>query len=119
MKKGFWIKKIIAVILIAPIAIAVFGWIVMWLWNHTLPDLLGVKMITFWQALGVLLLSKILFGGFRGGRGRARWGDEWKSKWKAMSPEERQQWKEQMRNRCGTWRNQEKNKTPFSPEQQG
>ncbi len=109
MKKGFWIKKILAILLIAPIAVLAMGGMVMWLWNNTLPDLLGVKLIGFWQALGLLLLSKILFGGWkgRGGSwgGRSRWKDDWKAKWQGMTPEERQQWKEDMRRRCSTWRN--------------
>ena len=41
------------------------SFIVMQLWNHLLPEIAGVRTITFWQALGLLILSKILFGGFR------------------------------------------------------
>ena len=41
--------------------------ILMWLWNCILPDVIGVKIINYWQAMGILVLSKILFGGFRGG----------------------------------------------------
>jgi hypothetical protein len=39
------------------------------LWNCLLPEILGVKSITFWQAMGILILSKILFGGFHFGKG--------------------------------------------------
>ena len=56
--------------------IAAVTWIVMQLWNCLLPDLFtGVSRIGYWQALGVLLLSRILFGGLRGGghgRGHGR-----------------------------------------------
>ena len=55
----------------------------MWLWNAILPPLLGVKMLTsFWQALGLLVLSRILFGSFSKGGSRYRGGpSRWKEKW--------------------------------------
>lgn len=56
---------------------AVFGWLVELLWNWLMPTLFGLKAITFWQAFGVLLLAKLLFGGvaprYRGRRDE-RWG---------------------------------------------
>jgi hypothetical protein len=56
-----------------PIGLALFiflgGEVVMRLWNWLLPDLFGVRGINFWQALGLLALSRILFGGFGGPRG--------------------------------------------------
>src|SRR4051794_23620020 len=51
--------------------VAVGGEVVRQLWNWLLPPLLGVREITFWQALGLLALSRILFGGF-GGHGMSR-----------------------------------------------
>src|SRR4051812_22406118 len=58
-------------ILLAPFAIAAFvlfialgGEIVHRLWNWLLPPLFGWRLITFWQALGLLALCRILFGGF-------------------------------------------------------
>jgi len=53
--------------------IAVGGLVVQQLWNWLLPVLFDVRRITFWQALGVLALSRILFGGF-GGHGARRRG---------------------------------------------
>ncbi|OIQ15799.1 MAG: hypothetical protein BM557_10890 [Flavobacterium sp. MedPE-SWcel] len=41
--------------------------LVMWLWNAILPDLIGVNEVGYWQAMGLLLLSKILFGGLGSG----------------------------------------------------
>jgi Ca2+/H+ antiporter, TMEM165/GDT1 family len=109
MKKGFWVKKIIGFIVLGALAVAAFGFIVMSLWNAILPAVLGVKAITFVQALGIFILSKILFGGFRGGGGWSRKKQEWKmrmqDKWQNMSAEERQQWKEKMRGRCRNWGN--------------
>lgn len=89
-KKGFFI--IIPLLLI-------FGLtgIVMWLWNTTLVDAVsGVAAISYWQAMGLLALSKILFGGFpgKGGRGgrHCRKGS-WKEGAEHLSPEEKEQFK--------------------------
>jgi len=60
---------------LAPLGFIVFitlgGFVVMYLWNWLLPLLFGWPQVTFWQALGILALSRILFGGFglHGGRG--------------------------------------------------
>ncbi len=68
-------KKLFFIIPAAIVGIALFiflgGWIVMSLWNYLLPALFGWRMITFWQALGLLILCRILFGGF-GGHGKHR-----------------------------------------------
>ena len=88
-------------------AVFLFGAIVMGLWNAILPAVIGVKSISLWQALGILVLSKILFGGFHGGwrgrHGKERWM-EMKQKFSAMSPEEREKLKEEWKSRCGTWK---------------
>lgn len=88
-------------------AVLLFGAIVMGLWNAILPEIIGVKAISFVQALGILLLSKILFGGFgvRGGwKGRKReWNEKMKGKWENMTPEEKEKFKTEWRNRCGRW----------------
>lgn len=86
-----------------------FGAIVMGLWNAILPSVLGVKTITFLQALGLLLLSKILFGGFGGRRSWAR-GQHWegmKQKWGMMSPEEQLKFKAEWERRCTKWKGRE------------
>jgi len=108
--KYFWIKRILFI----PIAIAagvfIFGSVVMLLWNGILAGVLGVSTITFWQALGILVLSKILFGGFGGGHGHHKWngaGPEFRGKWMHMSPEEREKMREEWRSRCGRPEKQE------------
>lgn len=105
----FKLKKVLMVIVIAAAAITVFGFIVMSLWNAILPAVLGVKAITFVQALGILVLSKILFGGFgRGGgpfgRRKQEFREQMKAKWGAMTPEEREKFKAEWKNRCGGMR---------------
>jgi hypothetical protein len=42
-----------------------FGYIVVWLWNWLMPELFGLKLITFWQAVGLIILARIIFGGFK------------------------------------------------------
>lgn len=96
------------------------GWAVMLLWNAILPDVTGVKTLTYWQALGLLVLSRILFGGWRGGRpgGYAKHNSDfrkhtaWKDKWMNMSMEERMKFKQEWRERCrrGKWSDWEKGK---------
>jgi hypothetical protein len=67
--------------------------------------LLGVKTIGYWQAVGLLALCKILFGGFgpKGGRGRGFRGPggNIREKWGSMTDEEKAKFKEEWRRRCG------------------
>ncbi|HQV76639.1 MAG: hypothetical protein KBA60_03210 [Flavobacteriales bacterium] len=81
--------------------------VVMLLWNAILPDLTGWAQLTFWKALGLLVLSRILFGGFgrgrwgRGGGPKGSHGPPWRERWKSMTDEERQTMKARWRERCG------------------
>jgi hypothetical protein len=95
--------------IIAPLAIlgmVVFaflgGTIVRLLWNWLAPALFGWQQITFWQALGLLALCRILFGGF-GMRGGPSSGvrHRMRERWQSMSPEERERLRQRMRDRCG------------------
>ena len=75
--------------LLALVAIAVLGWIVMTLWNWVIPAVfVGGRAIDYFHALGLLVLSRILFGGFRG-RGGWHGRGPWR-RWERMSPEERE-----------------------------
>ena len=100
-------RKLIFIIpaVIAGIAIVAFigGEIVMQLWNRLLPPLFGWHEVTFWQALGLLVLCRILFGGAGrhlfnrpGGNIRRRMAD----RWERMSPDERERFRHGM-SRCG------------------
>ena len=85
-------------------ALALISYIVMLLWNNLLPDILHVSAITYWQAMGILILSKILFGfGGRGGRGGAPWMRHKMERFRNMSPEEQQRFRDEMRSRCSKW----------------
>jgi hypothetical protein len=67
--------------------VAVLGLVVMLLWNAIVPSVFsGVQTLDYRQSLGLLVLSRILFGGFRGGRGMP--GRRWQ-RLKDLAPEER------------------------------
>jgi hypothetical protein len=76
------------------------GGVVMLLWNAILVPVVHVGAITFLQGLGLLVLSRILFGGFRGGPWGGHRGGPWKDKWRSMSEEERLQMKAAWKDRC-------------------
>jgi Ca2+/H+ antiporter, TMEM165/GDT1 family len=101
--KKLWIRKGLMFLVIFAAAVFLFGWLVMALWNAILPAVIGVKAISFIQALGILVLSKILFGGFGGRhwRGSPQWKQKMKQRWDNMTPEEREQFKAEWKNRCG------------------
>ena len=95
---------------IAPAAIAgmaVFAWIggevVMRLWNWLAPELFGLRQVTFWQALGLLALCRILFGGFglSGGGARSNSRRRMRDRWEQMTPEERERFRQGLHDRGG------------------
>jgi ABC-type Fe3+ transport system permease subunit len=94
---------------LAPLAIGGFllfialgGEVVRLLWNWLAPPLFGWREITFWQALGLLALCRILVGGV-GARGCSRSGMRGRmaERWEHMTPEERDRFREGMRRRFG------------------
>jgi hypothetical protein len=88
--------------LLVVVAIGALGAVVMGLWNALLPELFGWREIGFWQAVGLLVLSKILLGGWRGGPGHhGHWRARMMERWDQMSDEERAKFREGMRGRCG------------------
>ena len=90
--KARWVKRALKVGAIGVMAVAVFGFVVMNLWNWIAPAVFGLRSITFWQALGVLILSRILFGGFHGKAGDGgHWRRRMSDRWEQTTPEEREQ----------------------------
>lgn len=104
MKKGMWAGKILLMIVIF-IGVAIgFGMATMYLWNWLVPALFAGPVITFWQAIGLLALSKLLFWGFgKGGHHKGgHWRPYWKEKWGAMSTEDRERFRQKMKDKwCG------------------
>ena len=107
--------------IIAPLAIlgivvftAIGGGVVMLLWNWLAPTLFGLRLITFWQAIGLLALCRILFGGFGMGGGghrssrrrmegriRERVRERMAERWEQMTPEEREKFRQGIGSRGG------------------
>lgn len=82
---------------------------VMLLWNAVLPGIAPVKALTYPQALGLLALCRILFGGFGGrSRGPAAWRGRahWREKWRGMSEEDRLRFREEWKARCAARKGQ-------------
>ena len=85
-------------IFLIPIGIVVFtfvgGEVVKNLWNWLLPNLFGFKQITFWQAIGLLALCRILFGGTgMSGHSRSHAKRRADERWEKMTPEEREKFR--------------------------
>ena len=113
--------RLTRLMIIAPLAIlgiviftAIGGEVVMLLWNWLAPTLFGLRLITFWQALGLLALCRILFGGFGLGGGghrssrrrmegriRERIRERIDERWEQMTPEEREKFRQGTRSGCG------------------
>lgn len=127
MKRFTW-QKCVGIVLLIALGIMFFGLLVMGLWNWIVPGVFSGPQITFGEALGILVLSKILFGGFSGGGkwkhhhcgcgyghgGSHHWKDKWKEKMAArmanMTPEEKEKFKQKMY-RCG-WSDESTEVTP-------
>lgn len=93
--------KGLKIILFVIVAGAVLGFVTMELWNALLPKIFGWHRISFWQGIGLILLSRILFGGFHRHSGhRDRWNQRMKhrmkERWEHMSPEDREKFRKGM-----------------------
>jgi hypothetical protein len=104
--KKWWILKGIKFIAFVALMILALGFVTMTLWNWLIPTLFNGPSILFEQALGLLLLSKILFGFGQGGwhgkkeHFREHWRARWEEKLATMTPEEREKAKAAF-DRCG------------------
>ncbi|MBN8836571.1 MAG: hypothetical protein J0I09_04895 [Sphingobacteriia bacterium] len=99
MKKNF--KKFIPLFVLLFIGLAALCiWLVMWLWNNVLAEAVsGIHIIGFWQAAGIFLLAKILFGGFKKGWRKNDCYPDKKHKWFNMSEEDKEKFKQEWRNK--------------------
>lgn len=101
-RTGAWIGKAIGIGVLVVVLGALFVWFTQWLWNWLVPSLFNGPVLTYWQTLGLLVLSKILFSGLGGKNGHYKNGrgkTYWKERWNQMSPEERERFKEKMKNK--------------------
>jgi hypothetical protein len=94
------VERVIKIAVLGLMAVVVFGFVVMSLWNWLMPALFGLRLISFWQALGLVVLSKILFGGLHthaGSRAQRRM----RERWEQMTPEEREKFRAGIGEFCG------------------
>jgi hypothetical protein len=93
------VQKAVKIAMVAVVATVVLGFAVKFLWNALVPPIFGWHTITWLQAVGLLVLSKILFGGFHrhGGGGRNHWKQRMKERWEHMTPEEREKFRSGIR----------------------
>jgi Ca2+/H+ antiporter, TMEM165/GDT1 family len=87
-------------------AALLFSLVVMLLWNALVPELFRGPVIAYWQAVGLLVLSHILLRGWSPWRHHHGWRhDRWRKKFEerieAMSPEERERFRQEWKRRCG------------------
>lgn len=106
MRKVFYKGRFVFIPLAAAGFLSLISFIVMQLWNNLLPGILHVSTVTFWQAMGIFILCKILFGFGKGGRmGGAPWmRRRMQERFKNMSPEEKELFKAKMKDKmmdCG------------------
>ena len=98
---GWRNRKLLFFILI-PTLFFIAGAAVQFLWNAILPDVIHAGVITYWQALGLLALCRILFGGFGGKGHKHHFGHSspMEEKWIGMNDEEKQKFREEWKSRC-------------------
>lgn len=97
-------KRFLFFPLVALAFVALGGWVVMVLWNYVIPVVIpNVGALTYWQAISLLLLCRLLFGGFKGGGPGMRGGrgQQWRQKMSNMSEEDRAKFKAAWRDKCG------------------
>lgn len=96
-------RKLLFLVLI-PALLLLMAAVVQFLWNAILPGVTHAGVISYWQALGLLALCRILFGGFGfGGRGhKPHFGHHsaMREKYMGMNEEEKQKFREEWKTRC-------------------
>jgi energy-coupling factor transporter transmembrane protein EcfT len=100
--KAHGVLRVLMILVLVTLAVTLFSFVVRWLWNWLMPALFGLHVVSFWQALGLLVLSKILFSGFHGRHGFGR--DRQMRlirRWEQMTPEEREAFRAGLRGGCG------------------
>jgi hypothetical protein len=85
----------VSFLMLATVLAGAIGLLTVVLWNVLMPAIFGLPTISFWQALGLLLLSRLLLGRSRGwGRGMHK--PRFVRGWKGLTPEERQRFRDAM-----------------------
>jgi hypothetical protein len=99
--RRYGIRKSLKFGVFAVVATVVVTRLVMSLWNWLMPALFAPRVTSFWQALGLLALARLLLGRWGGGPGRRmHWRHRMAQRWNQMTPEEREQFAKGMRGSC-------------------
>ena len=98
-----WVGRGLLAFCLVLVVLALVGLVVMGLWNALVPELFHGPTLQYGQALGLLILSRLLFGGLRARGGwHGHWRQRmWRERWEQMTPEERAQLRERFSSRCG------------------
>ena len=101
MKRGWWIGKFLAFGMLMLVVLGLVTLLTQNLWNWLVPELFAGPALTFWQTLGLLVLTKIFFWSFGKGGGHWKhqgrpWGMYWQQKMQHLSPEDRDKLKQKM-----------------------
>jgi hypothetical protein len=106
---SYWLKKGFGYILMILVGLAILGYVFMLLWNMLIPEIFGLIQISYWQALGLLAMAKIVFGfGMmdkyqheqRLDNKKEHWKKKIETKMEGMSEEEKAKFKESMKGWC-------------------
>ncbi|MBF9237034.1 hypothetical protein I2I05_06460 [Hymenobacter sp. BT683] len=108
MDRKFWLLRGLRFLLFAALFLTAAVFLTQYLWNWLVPEIFNGPAITLAQTFGLLVLSRILFGGwFRGGqsgdwaRRRKAWQQRMAGRMETLSPDEREKFRQQMQQRCG------------------
>ena len=107
MDRKFWLLRGLRIALFGGLFITAAIFLTQYLWNWLMPELFHLPAIGLGQTVGLLVLSRILFGGFRGGRPggwaqkRKAWQQRMAGRMEHLSTEEREKFRQQMQTRCG------------------
>lgn len=102
MREASYVKKAIIILFFAA-AMAGMVAVLMLIWNAILPEVIGVTEVNYWQMLGILFLSRILFGGskFGSGKSKHRKRSQMREKYQSMTEEEKEAFKAEWKSRWG------------------
>lgn len=108
MNRSFWLLRGLKFFIFATLFVVAAGFITMSLWNWLVPALFQGPVISFWQTLGLLVLTRILFGGWGRGSSASSWNRRrkaWRQKMEMrmahLTPEEQEKFRQKMRSSCG------------------
>jgi hypothetical protein len=103
MNKSIKVAKVIILSMLGVGFVLGVIWGTMYLWNWLVPELFNGPIINIWQTLGLLALSRILFGRWGGGckhkHSSGPWKHYWKERWTTMNPEDREKFKQKLKDK--------------------